>query len=191
MIQPWHQKLSDNVERVVVGKTEEIRSVVATLLAGGHLLLEDVPGTGKTTLARALAKSLGLEFRRVQFTPDSLETVTSGKEVVEAQKKVRQVRVEPELEDYLLDIIGASRKAPGVVLGASPRAGLNLERFAQALAALAGREFVIPDDIKQAVIPVLAHRLILSYEARLEGTTTEGILHNILSQLPVPVEVER
>lgn len=191
MIQPWHQKLSDNVERVVVGKTEEIRSVVATLLAGGHLLLEDVPGTGKTTLARALAKSLGLEFRRVQFTPDSLETVTSGKEVVEAQKKVRQVRVEPELEDYLLDIIGASRKAPGVVLGASPRAGLNLERFAQALAALAGREFVIPDDIKQAVIPVLAHRLILSYEARLEGTTTEGILHNILNQLPVPVEVEQ
>lgn len=191
MILSWYQKLSDNVERVVVGKTEEIRSVVTTLLAGGHLLLEDVPDTGKTTLARALAKSLGLEFRRVRFTPDSLETVTSGKEVVEAQKKVRQVRVEPELEDYLLAIIGASRKAPGVVLGASPRAGLNLERFAQALAALAGREFVIPDDIKQAVIPVLAHRLILSYEARLEGTTTEGILHNILNQLPVPVEVEQ
>ncbi len=63
--------------------------MVATLLAEGHLLLEDVPGTGKTTLARALAKSLGLEFRRVQFTPDSLETVTSGKEMVEAQKKVR------------------------------------------------------------------------------------------------------
>lgn len=308
MIQNWYEKLSANIEQVIVGKHEEVKAVVATLLSGGHVLLEDVPGTGKTTLARALAKSLGLEFRRVQFTPDllpsdltgvyvylqgafefrpgplftgllladelnratpktqsalleamqehqvtlegkthplprpflviatqnpieqegtyrlpeaqldrfsariklgyptgederemlrrmrekspleRLEPVTAAAEVLEAQKLVRQVRVDANLEDYLLAIVAATRQADGVILGASPRAALALERFAQALAALEGRDYLIPDDLKAATLPVLAHRLILSYEARLEGHSAEQVLTEILSRVPVPVE---
>ncbi|MER3479911.1 MAG: AAA family ATPase [Meiothermus sp.] len=308
MIRNWYEKLQTNLEQAIVGKTREIQTAVATLLTGGHLLLEDVPGTGKTTLARALAKSLGLEFRRVQFTPDllpsdltgvyvylgggfefrpgplftgllladelnratpktqsalleamqegqvtlegkthplpkpflviatqnpieqegtyrlpeaqldrftarirlgyparedervmlrrlrqhnpleALEPVTSAAEVLQVQKLVRQVRVEPPLEDYLLALVAATREAEGVVLGASPRAALALEHFAQALAALEGRDYLIPDDLKAAAIPVLAHRLVLSYEARLEGQSAEGLLREILQRTAVPVE---
>jgi len=308
MIRNWYQKLCANIEQAVVGKHQEVKAVVATLLSGGHVLLEDVPGTGKTTLARALAKSLGLEFRRVQFTPDllpsdltgvyiylngafefrpgplfagllladelnrathktqsalleamqegqvtlegqthplprpflviatqnpieqegtyrlpeaqldrftariklgypagederimlrrmrqkspleELEPVTDAAEVLQAQRLVRQVRVDATLEDYLLAIVAATRQAEGVVLGASPRAALALERFAQALAAIEGRDYLIPDDIKTAALPVLAHRLILSYEARLEGQSAEGVLANIVQRIPVPVE---
>lgn len=119
---------------------------------------------------------------------EELEPVTDAAEVLQAQRLVRQVRVDATLEDYLLAIVAATRQAEGVVLGASPRAALALERFAQALAAIEGRDYLIPDDIKTAALPVLAHRLILSYEARLEGKSAEGVLANIVQRIPVPVE---
>lgn len=304
----WYQRLETNLETVVVGHTGRLRQVAATLLAGGHLLLEDVPGTGKTLLARSLARSLGFEFRRVQFTPDllpsdltgvyaflegqfqfrpgplftgllladelnratpktqsalleamaegqitlegqahplpqpfvviatqnpveqegtyrlpeaqldrftarlrlgypnrederemlrrmrhhnpltQLEVVSNPAEVLQLQQQIRQVRVDPHLEDYLLTLVQATRQARGVVLGASPRASLAVERFAQALAALEGRDFVIPDDLKAAIEPVLAHRLILDFEARLEGLTAQSVLTSLLQSTPVPVE---
>ena len=304
----WYQRLQTNLETAGVGHTARLRQVAATLLAGGHLLLEDVPGTGKTLLARSLARSLGFEFRRVQFTPDllpsdltgvyaflegqfqfrpgplftgllladelnratpktqsalleamaegqitlegqahplpqpfvviatqnpveqegtyrlpeaqldrftarlrlgyperederemlrrmrqhhpltQLAVVSGPAEVLHLQQQIREVRVDPHLEDYLLTLVQATRQARGVVLGASPRASLAVERFAQALAALDGREFVIPDDLKAAIEPVLAHRLILDFEARLEGLTAQSVLTSLLQSTPVPVE---
>jgi len=309
MIATWYQRLEQQIEQVIVGKTEVIRQALAALLAGGHLLLEDVPGTGKTTLARVLARSLGLPYRRVQMTPDllpsdltgvyiyhngefrfrpgpiftgvlladelnratpktqsalleamqegqvtlegethplprpfwviatqnpieqegtyrlpeaqldrficrlrlqypepqaereilrrlreaspeeALQPLSSAEEIVALQQQVRRVHLEPDLEDYLLAIVQATRQAPQVLLGASPRAALALQRFAQAKAALAGRDFVLPDDIQSAVVPVLAHRLLLHYEARLEGAKAEQVLEEIKQHIPVPVEV--
>lgn len=308
MIAAWYERIERQIGQVIVGKAEVIRQALAALLAGGHLLLEDVPGTGKTSLARALARSLGLAYRRVQMTPDllpsdltgvyiyhngefrfrpgpiftgvlladelnratpktqsalleamqegqvtlegqthllprpfwviatqnpieqegtyrlpeaqldrficrlslhypepqdelemlrrlrdanpeeALEPLTQAEEILHLQKEVRQVHIEPDLEEYLMAIVHATRQAPQVLLGASPRAALALQRFAQALAALAGRDFVLPDDLQSAVVPVLAHRLLLHYEARLEGVRAERILEEILQSLPVPVE---
>lgn len=304
----WYQRLQNNLETVVIGHTGRLRQVAATLLAGGHLLLEDVPGTGKTLLARSLARSLGFDFRRVQFTPDllpsdltgvyafldggfqfrpgplftgllladelnratpktqsalleamaegqitlegqahplpqpfvviatqnpveqegtyrlpeaqldrftarlklgypahqderemlrrmrhdnpltQLSAISNPAEVTALQQQIRQVRVDPHLEDYLLALVQGTRQARGVVLGASPRASLAVERFAQALAALEGRNYILPDDLKAALEPVLAHRLILDFEARLEGLTAEAVLANLLHSVAVPVE---
>ncbi|GIW33884.1 MoxR family ATPase [Meiothermus sp.] len=308
MIAAWCERIERQVAQVIVGKAEVIRQALAALLSGGHLLLEDVPGTGKTSLARALARSLGLAYRRVQMTPDllpsdltgvyiyhngefrfrpgpiftgvlladelnratpktqsalleamqegqvtlegqthllprpfwviatqnpieqegtyrlpeaqldrficrlslrypepqaelemlrrlrdanpeeALEPLTQAEEILHLQREVRQVHIEPDLEEYLMAIVHATRQSPQVLLGASPRAALALQRFAQALAALAGRDFVLPDDLQSAVVPVLAHRLLLRYEARLEGVRAERILEEILQSLPVPVE---
>lgn len=309
MIASWFLRIQQQIEQAIVGKTEVVRQALAALLAGGHLLLEDVPGTGKTTLARVLARSLGLPYRRAQMTPDllpsdltgvysyhngefrfrpgpiftnvlladelnratpktqsalleamqegqvtlegqthslpqpfwviatqnpieqegtyrlpeaqldrficrlrlhypepqaereilrrlrstipeeALQPLSSAEEIVQLQKQVRQIHLEPDLEDYLLSIVQATRQAHQVLLGASPRAALALQRFTQAQAAIAGRDFVLPDDIQTAVVPVLAHRLLLHYEARLEGARAEQILAEISNSIPVPVEV--
>jgi MoxR-like ATPase len=302
-------KLENNIASVFLGKPEVIRLSLTALLAEGHLLIEDVPGIGKTLLAKALARSLGCSFHRIQFTPDllpsdllgtsvfhqgtgafvfqpgplfaqvvladeinratprtqsalleamsdrqvsldgqtrplgppffvlatqnpyefegtyplpesqldrfvmrlrigyperdaekriltghrggepveHLQAVLSADQVVWLQHRVRQVRVEETLTDYVLDLLAATRYHPDIHLGGSTRAALTLYRAAQALALVEGRDYVVPDDIKRLTPAVLAHRLV-TRSMRQDGSANaaEEIVHDILAQTPVP-----
>ena len=302
-------KIKSNIERVLVGKGGAIELTLAAILSGGHLLIEDVPGIGKTTLGRCLAESLGFRFKRIQFTPDlmpsditgihyynqksgdfefrpgpiiaqvvladeinratprtqsalleamaegqltvdeitiplpkpflviatqnpielegtfplpeaqldrfllrirlgypddleeaemlqrfhtgspldSLEAVTGDREFLEIQALVAEVRVDPALRDYVVQVVQATRHHEDVELGASPRASIGLYRCSQALAAIQGRSYVIPDDVKALASYALAHRVILKPQARLRDVTSERIIGEILTQVPVPV----
>lgn len=303
-------KIKANIGRVMVGKAWEIELLLVALFSQGHVLLEDIPGVGKTTLAKSLAASLGCNFRRIQFTPDllpsdiigvsvfnqksnefqyrpgpivtqilladeinragprtqsalleamqerqvtvdgeswplpgpflvlatqnpielegtfqlpeaqldrfllcislgyparpeereifrrfqqddpltRLEAVISAEQIEQATTLCRQIFVHPVVEDYLLDIVEATRSQESIRLGASPRASLALYRAGQTLAALRGYDYVLPDHIKTLAGPVLAHRLILSAEARLHDQTAPKVLAALLEQVPVPVE---
>ena len=296
------------IEKVIVGKRTVVERVLMAILSEGHVLLDDVPGVGKTTLAVACSRVMGMDYHRVQFTPDvvpsdivgfsvynketgsfdykpgvvmtnllladeinravprtqsalleameerqvtidgealplptpfvvmatqnpvesestfrlpvaqmdrflirlsmgypapeeerrmlfslgdsipldGLETVTSPEELVAAQDSLSQIRVSPEVAGYLVSLVGATRSHPMVRMGASPRASRALFRAARAWAAMAGRSFVTPDDIQALIHPVLAHRLLLTNEARLSGVTADGVLDQIAAQLPVP-----
>ena len=306
------KRIVDNVARVVVGKNEAIELLMVALLADGHVLLEDVPGLGKTMVAKALAKSMGGSFRRVQFTPDllpsdvtgfniykqescefcftpgpvmtnvlladeinrtiprtqssllesmeerqvtvdgqthplphpffvmatqnpielegtfplpeaqldrflmkiqlgypekqeeiailerfqeedpmlNLTAVTNPAEVVALQEARKIIHISAPIREYIVDIVRATRSNASLRLGASPRSSLGLMRAGQALAALRGRSFILPDDIKYLAVPVLAHRLILKEEERLRGETTEHFLEEIIRQIPAPAPTE-
>jgi MoxR-like ATPase len=297
-----------NVEHVIQGKGDAIRLAMVCLLAEGHLLIEDVPGVGKTSLAKALAASLELTWHRIQFTPDLLPSdvtgvlvynrangsfdfrpggvfanIVLGDEINRASPKTqsalleameehqvtvdattyplvspfmviatqnpvdhegtyplpesqldrflmridmgypdrsaeitmldahagasaveslsavasardiqamiglsRQVHVAPVLKGYLVDLAAATRRHPAAALGASPRATLALQRAARAYAASIGREYIVPDDIKALAGPVLNHRLVLTPEAELGGTTAEQVLNDVLASIAVP-----
>ena len=301
--------LRANIAKVVVGKEDVVDKVLAALLAGGHVLLEDVPGTGKTLLSRALAASMDGRFSRIQFTPDllpadvtgmavfspksenftfkpgpifanivladeinratpraqsamlecmeekqvssdgttyplpapffviatqnpvetqgtfplpeaqldrfmvqlsmgyptreeqtailqrfmqespqeSLRPVANAEQIAQAQKAVRSVRVAPELLDYIGVLCEKTRALDDALLGASPRAALALMRVSQSLAAIRGRDYVTPEDIKTMAEPVLAHRLILRTAYGRRGRAAEAV-GEVLASVPVPTE---
>ena len=303
------RELLANMEKVIVGKERVLTLILASLLAGGHVILEDVPGTGKTKLAKSLAASLTGTFKRIQFTPDLLPSDVTGmnvynrqtgqfelrkgpvfanilladeinratprtqagllesmeegqvtidgeslplpkpyfviatqnpietagtfplpeaqldrfmmklsvglptkeeeaailsrfekedpfdsltavmelSEVQKLQEKVKEVFVHKEIENYMVEITAATRKKDKVLMGASPRAALALLRASKAFAALKGREYVIPDDVKVLAVPVLSHRLKLSYGV---GQSEEGesVIQEILQSVPAPTE---
>ncbi len=309
-VQQFGAQVQAQIGRVIVGKAEVVELLLVGLLCEGHVLLEDVPGTGKTTLARALASSLACEFRRIQFTPDLLPTDVTGlsyfnqkladfvfragpifaqivladeinratprtqSALLEAMQE-RTVTIDGETRDlprpflvvatqnpvelegtfplpeaqldrfllkldmgypsaaeedaillrhgnaepladvqrvvqaadirtlanavsrvtvgdlvrqYLVAIVRATRASDELELGASPRGSLALYRTCQAYAALNGRDFVLPDDVKRLVVPTLGHRLVLQPEARLRGRSPAKIVQSIVDRVPVPVE---
>ncbi len=309
-IQAAAERVVANIRKVIVGKPEVAELVLVALLCEGHVLLEDVPGVGKTMLAKTVARSLGSTFHRLQFTPDLLPSDVTGlhifnqkaqefefrpgpifaqvvladeinratprtqsallecmeerqvtlegetrplprpflvlatqnpielegtfplpeaqldrfmlklsigypsaeeersllqrfgaasplddlapvlqpEELTHLQGLSRGVYVSPAVEEYVVAIVRATRQHPLVRLGASPRGTLALHRGAQALAAIRGRAFVKPDDVKYLAAPVLAHRLICSAEATLRGRTAESIVGEAVASVPVPVE---
>jgi len=309
-VQQACDRVRANVARVVVGMEEVVDLLLVSLLCEGHALLEDVPGIGKTTLAKALASSLGCTFRRIQFTPDLLpsditgvsvfnqrssqfefrpgpvfaqvvladeinragprtqsalleamqehqvtadgqtrplpqpflvlatqnpielegtfplpeaqldrflmrlnlgypnhdeerailrrfcgqapvallQAVISADELLNLAQICRGVMMHEALEEYILALADATRHHAALDLGASPRATLALYHTSQALAAMNGRAYVLPDDVQRLVEPVLAHRLVPSAKPRMRGETTRSILQAILTEVPVPVE---
>ena len=306
------RRITDNVSQVIVGQERSIELLLVALLADGHVLIEDVPGLGKTLMAKSLARSIGGSFKRVQFTPDLLPTDITGFNVYNQRTgefvfqpgpvmanvlladeinrtiprtqssllesmEERQVTVDgktyrlphpffvmatqnpielegtfplpeaqldrfllkislgyPDKEQeisilkrfqeddplqtlaavanplelaelqtvrksmhlsypvraYITDIVGATRENEALRFGASPRGTLGLMRAGQALAALRGREYVLPDDIKYLAGPVLAHRLIVREDERLRGKKPEQVLEEIIQQIPVPAPTE-
>ncbi|HVM71571.1 MAG TPA: MoxR family ATPase [Anaerolineales bacterium] len=306
-IQEFAAKITQNVEKVIIGKAEAIELLMVALLCDGHILIEDVPGVGKTMLARALAISLGGQFKRLQCTPDllpndvtgvsiynqqsgqfefrggpvfvnvlladeinratprtqsalleamqeqqvtvdgithalprpflvlatqnpieyegtfplpeaqldrflmrlsvgypafadekallthlqrahpinSLQAVVDSQALPAFQQAVWEVHVDDTLQDYIIRLTTATRKSPDLALGASPRASLALYKASQALAALRGRDHVLPDDIKYLAPAILTHRLIVTSEAELRGHTAISIIRDLLDTTPL------
>ncbi len=319
----WVQELVGrvvaNVDHVVVGKRREIELVMISLLCGGHVLIEDVPGVGKTVMAKAVARSLGATFKRIQFTPDllpgdvtgvsvfdpqkvrfefregpifaqlvladeinratpktqsalleameerqvtvdgtthplplpfivmatenpidyegtfplpeaqldrflvrislgypgrqgeiemlqrqhhahpleSISQVVQASDLIQGQQAVHTIGVDPAIADYIVQLVEATRSHSDVQLGASPRGSLALYNASRAYAALNGREYVIPDDVKALAVPTLAHRLIISPAARVRGVDSRLIIQEIVrgtrvpGARPVPVDGQR
>lgn len=301
-------RIASNIEKVMIGQSQSIRKLLIAIASGGHVLLEDYPGNGKTTLAKTLALSLDIKFRRIQFTPDLLpsdilgvsvfdqkaqtfhfhegpiftnilladeinrasprtqsalleamaesqvsiegkthrfddiffviatqnpvefrgtyplpeaqmdrfamkfslgyvdpdeeviilssqerghpiDTISacaSKEDIVQLRQKVREVRIGDELKRYIVDIVKETRTAPGVQMGASPRASLAMMKASQALAFLNSQDYVIPEYIQEIAEDVIAHRLVIDPQARFSGITAHTIVSDIMKRIPVP-----
>ncbi|MCL2818088.1 MAG: MoxR family ATPase [Clostridiales bacterium] len=302
------EKIQRETEKIIIGKPRQIRLIVMALLAGGHVLLDDLPGLGKTTLIKTLAIVLGCDFKRIQFVPDllpsdimgmkiynqksgefqlaqgpimtnivladevnraiprtqaalleameekqvtidgqtfplpspfmvmatqnpvesdssfnlpagqmdrflirlslgylghdeeremlerlgdgtpfeSVENVTDAAEITAMQEDIKSVHLSRPVADYIVSLTQKTREHPSLKMGAGPRASRSLYKAAKVLAAMSGREFVIPDDVQEILQPVLAHRLILTNEARLSGKTASQIVEEAQKRVPVP-----
>jgi MoxR-like ATPase len=307
-IQAIANRIVENVEKVIVGKRQSVQLTALGLLCQGHILIEDVPGVGKTVLAKALAKSVGCKFQRIQFTPDMLPSDVTGvsvfnqktgefefrpgpihaqivlvdeinratpktqsalleameerqvtvdgstypleppfmvlatqnpieyegtfplpeaqldrfllrislgyaskeqemeildrqhtthpldaltqeislEELRNAQKSVKEMYVDPLVKEYIVDVVRQTRDHPDVYLGASSRGSLAIYRLCQARAAMLGRDYVLPDDVKALAVSALGHRIIVGPAARIKDITPEQIVQDILDRLPVP-----
>lgn len=307
-VQEIANRIIENVEHVIVGKHAELQLTVLGLLSQGHMLIEDVPGVGKTVLAKSLAKSVGCKFQRIQFTPDmlpsdvtgvsvfnqktrefefrpgpihaqivlvdeinratpktqsalleameerqvtvdgqtypleepfmvlatqnpieyegtfplpeaqldrfllrihlgyaskeeeievlnrqqythpvnSLEQVVSVEELLAAQAAIKDIYIDDLVKEYIIDIVRQTREHPDVYLGSSSRGALAIYRLGQARAAVLGRDYVLPDDVKVLAKPALAHRIIVGPAARIKDVEPEQIVQDILDRLPVP-----
>ncbi len=301
-------KILENVEKVIVGKRPVIELTLVALLSQGHVLVEDVPGVGKTMLARSISRSIGCTFKRVQFTPDLLPSDVTGvsiynqktqefefrpgpvmahivltdeinratpkaqaallesmeerqitvdgvthvlprpfivlatqnpidyegtfplpeaqldrflmrialgypsmvdeleilerqryrhpitdldqvvplESLIDMQEAIKEVFLSPEVQEYIVALVKSTREHESVYLGASPRASLALYRTSQARAAIGGRDYVMPDDIKALAQPILAHRLIISPSARIRGVEARMVVEDLLRTVPVP-----
>jgi len=306
-VQEPAERTIGNIERVIVGKHAEVRLALVALLCEGHILIEDVPGVGKTMLAKALSRSVGCTFRRIQFTPDLLPSDVTGlsifnqktqdfefrpgpimaqvvladeinratpktqsallecmeerqatidgvsypmqspflviatqnpieyegtfalpeaqldrfllrirlgypkpmeelvildeqkrlhpiesvqqvlplNELRQMQVGVKEIYVDQGVANYIVRLVGATREHADVYLGASPRGSLHLYKAAQAMAAINGRDYVIPDDVKQLAVPVLGHRLIVRSQASLREVDNDAIVREVLSTVPI------
>jgi MoxR-like ATPase len=302
------QRVINNVEKVIVGKAESVAFSLIAVICNGHVLIEDVPGVGKTVLTKAIARSIGCSFKRIQFTPDllpsdvtgvsiynqktdnfefragpimsqivladeinratpktqsalleameetqitidgvtyrlpepfmvmatqnpieyegtfplpeaqldrfmmniklgypkvsdemnildthqyhhpldDLEQIMVAEELVTIQRQIRSIHVDPSIREYIVSIANATRNHNNIYLGSSPRGSLALYRASQALAAIRGRGYVIPDDVKLLTKPTLAHRLIVTPAARVRAITSTTVLDEILQSVPVP-----
>jgi MoxR-like ATPase len=302
------QRVIANVERVIVGKHDAVRLTLVAVMCNGHVLIEDVPGVGKTVLTKSIARSIGCTFKRIQFTPDllpsdvtgvsmfnqrteefefragpimsqfvladeinratpktqsalleameerqmtvdgithllpnpflvmatqnpieyegtfplpeaqldrfmlnislgypapadevivldrqqrshpidSLEQILTADELTAIQRQLTEISVAPEIREYIVALVSATRQHPNVYLGASPRGSLALFRTSQAMAALKGREHVLPDDVKIMLKPALGHRLIIAPAARVRGVTSSAVLEEVATSVPVP-----
>ena len=307
-VQSFSKRVMENLERVIVGKTHTLELVIVSLLCQGHLLIDDVPGVGKTILARSLAKSLGVKFSRIQFTPDmlpsdvtgvsifnqvtrqfefrpgpimaqivladeinratpktqsalleameerqitvdgvtyplpvpflvlatqnpieyegtfplpeaqldrflmrikigypslldemkilelqqlrhpieELEAVVEVDELLEVQQIIRSVYVSGPLRQYIVELTRATRENQDVYLGSSPRGSLGLFRAGQARAAIHGRDYVLPDDVKVLAESILSHRMVIQPSARLRNLSADQIIHELVTLVPVP-----
>ena len=307
-IQSFGERVIENLERVIVGKRDAVELIVIGLLCQGHILIEDVPGVGKTMLARSLAKSLDCTFNRIQFTPDmlpsdvtgvsiynqqrsefefrpgpiigqiiladeinratpktqaalleameehqvtvdgvthilpkpfmvlatqnpieyegtfplpeaqldrfllrvrlgypdfsdelkildsqqlrhpieTLKAVANSKDVLQAAEDIKTIFISPVAKRYIAEITRRTRQSGDIYLGASPRGTLALSRASQARAALSGRDYVLPDDVKDLAVPVLGHRIIVSPAARLRELSADRIVQELVHTTPAP-----